>query len=74
MLLRVSPGGEAPGTSRVLNIDQRKKTVTLFDPGSGSTNSQQNSNNEENRVGIAAPKMFAFDGIYTSEDSQVRLF
>ena len=27
---------------------------------------------EERKIGVAAPKMFAFDGLYTADDSQVR--
>lgn len=70
MLLRVAASGEVSQSSQVLSVDPRKKTVTLFDPGSAAPPSPAHT--EETRVGIAAPKMFAFDGIYTQEDSQVQ--
>lgn len=69
VLLRVAGTSEMGQGSQVLKVDPRKKTVTLFDPGSATP---PPSHQEEVRVGIAAPKMFTFDGIYTQEDSQVR--
>lgn len=64
-MLRVSPGD---GGS-FFNADKRKKQVTLVDPASG-----QSSSAEDRRPTVAAPKMFAFDAIFTEEDSQVRLY
>jgi len=61
-MLRVSPGD---GGS-FFNADKRKKQVTLIDPASG-----QSSSAEDRRPTVAAPKMFAFDAIFTEEDSQV---
>jgi len=61
-MLRVSPGD---GGS-FFNADKRKKQVTLVDPTSG-----QSSSAEDRRPTVAAPKMFAFDAIFTEEDSQV---
>lgn len=46
-----------------LKVDRRHKQVTLTDPGAAPQGS---------RVGVAAPKMFAFDAIFTEEDNQVR--
>lgn len=63
-MLRVSPGD---GGS-FFNADKRKKQVTLVDPASG-----QSSSAEDRRPTVAAPKMFAFDAIFTEEDSQVSL-
>lgn len=65
VMLRVSPGD---GGS-FFNADKRKKQVTLVDPASG-----QSSSAEDRRPTVAAPKMFAFDAIFTEEDSQVRLY
>lgn len=62
VMLRVSPGD---GGS-FFNADKRKKQVTLVDPASG-----QSSSAEDRRPTVAAPKMFAFDAIFTEEDSQV---
>lgn len=61
-MLKVSPG---EGGS-FFNADKRKKQVTLVDPTSG-----QSSSAEDRRPTVAAPKMFAFDAIFTEEDSQV---
>lgn len=61
-MLRVSSG---EGGS-FFNADKRKKQVTLVDPSSGQT-----STAEDRRPTVAAPKMFAFDAIFTEEDSQV---
>lgn len=61
-MLRVSSG---EGGS-FFNADKRKKQVTLVDPTSG-----QSSTAEDRRPTVAAPKMFAFDAIFTEEDSQV---
>ncbi|XP_042204838.1 kinesin-like protein KIF26B isoform X2 [Homarus americanus] len=71
VLLRVAPSLEVSQSCKVLSVDPRKKTVTLFDPGSAVHPSSAHT--EESRVGIAAPKMFAFDGIYTHEDSQTEI-
>ncbi|XP_076032332.1 uncharacterized protein LOC143020049 [Oratosquilla oratoria] len=75
VLLRVSPLVEvtctSPSSSKILSVDRRKKTLTLHDPGAASNSSA--SNGEGSRVGVAAPKMFAFDGIFTNEDSQTEV-
>lgn len=58
-----TPGG---GSASFFSVDSRRKQVTLFDPAAcGST-----ATPEDRRVGVAAPKMFAFDAIFTQEDSQ----
>lgn len=62
-MLRVSSG---EGGS-FFSADKRKKQVTLIDPASA-----QSSTAEDRRPTVAAPKMFAFDAIFTEEDSQVR--
>ncbi|XP_029665499.1 kinesin-like protein CG14535 [Formica exsecta] len=63
-MLRVSSGD---GGS-FFNADKRKKQVTLVDPASG-----QSSSAEDRRPTVAAPKMFAFDAIFTEEDSQTEI-
>lgn len=52
-----------------LTLDKRKKQVTLIDPSvcNGLTP-------EDRRVGVAAPKMFAFDAIFSQDDSQVQFY
>ncbi|XP_076672113.1 uncharacterized protein LOC143371115 isoform X2 [Andrena cerasifolii] len=64
VMLKVSPG---EGGS-FFNADKRKKQVTLVDPTAG-----QSSLAEDRRPTVAAPKMFAFDAIFTEEDSQTEI-
>ncbi|KAK9891602.1 hypothetical protein WA026_015562 [Henosepilachna vigintioctopunctata] len=73
-MLRVStPTGSSPGESSSSNsffsLDKRKKQVTLIDPSfcNGPTAP------EDRRVGVAAPKMFAFDAIFSQDDSQTEV-
>ncbi len=48
-------------------MDKRRRQLTLYDPAvfRGS-----NPTDEERKIGVAAPKMFAFDGVFDHEDSQ----
>lgn len=65
MVLRVSPAvpiGE--GEEEVVTLDKRRRQVTLVEP--------QARQAQESRLGVAAPKMFAFDQVYTQKDPQVR--
>ncbi|KAG9432605.1 hypothetical protein HZU67_05852 [Apis mellifera carnica] len=64
VMLKVSPG---EGGS-FFNADKRKKQVTLVDPTAG-----QSSSADDRRPTVAAPKMFAFDAIFTEEDSQTEI-
>ncbi|XP_054002832.1 uncharacterized protein LOC128889317 [Hylaeus anthracinus] len=64
VMLKVSPG---EGGS-FFNADKRKKQVTLVNPTSG-----QSPSAEDRRPTVAAPKMFAFDAIFTEEDSQTEI-
>lgn len=63
VMLRVSGPGEG---GSFFNADKRKKQITLVDPASAST-----STAEDRRPAVSAPKMFAFDAIFTEEDAQV---
>lgn len=67
VMLRVAGDGHtAEDTASFLSVDKRRKQITLFDPALCGTQAP-----EDRRVGVAAPKMFAFDSIFTHEDSQV---
>lgn len=75
VMLRVStPTNGSPqegsATGSFFSLDKRKKQVTLFDPAVCSGVSAP----EDRRVGVAAPKMFAFDAIFSQDDSQVRTY
>lgn len=54
--------------SQCLKVDRRHKQVTLTDPTGTS-----NTTPQDRRLSVTAPKMFAFDGIFTEEDNPVRL-
>lgn len=59
-----------PTSSTFLSVDKKRKQLTLQEPGH-VTSSDQGPAPDNRRVGVAAPKMFAFDGLFTSDDSQV---
>ncbi|KAL1509091.1 hypothetical protein ABEB36_003885 [Hypothenemus hampei] len=58
------------GSNSFFSLDKRKKQVTLVDPSilSGSSAAPV-----DRRVGVAAPKMFAFDAIFSQDDSQTEV-
>lgn len=70
-MLRVSNNPSGPGMEACSNtffsLDKRKKQVNLIDPATCGGSSAP----EDRRVGVAAPKMFAFDAIFSQDDSQV---
>lgn len=66
-----SPQEGSPGGSSFFNLDKRKKQVTLYDPGVSGVAGGGTTAPEDRRVGVAAPKMFAFDAIFSQDDSQV---
>lgn len=72
MLRVASPIAEPPpGVTQFFSLDKRKKQVTLYDPalcGEAASTAP-----EDRKVGVAAPKMFAFDAIFSHDDSQVRI-
>ena len=85
VMLRVAPSttGDSPS---FLSVDKRRKQITLQEPSSGYVNGCPNglsislsslesgcnaAASQDRRVGVAAPKMFAFDGLYTPDDTQV---
>lgn len=78
VMLRVSNPRQAYGSSShpsispsssnsFFSLDKRKKQVTLVDPSCGTTAP------EDRRVGVAAPKMFAFDAVFSQDDSQTEV-
>ncbi len=71
-MLRVCDNPEEISGPGILGVDQRRKQVTLIDPG-GMSGVPNGITSEERRVGFA-PKMFAFDGIFDQTDDQVSFF
>ena len=65
-MLRIGPS--FPGeTGSFMKVDQKRRQVTLYDPSTVGHVSQTHR-----KMGVAAPKMFAFDSIFESDCSQVR--
>lgn len=67
-MLRIS---DAPPTdttqSHYLCIDKKKRQITLTDP---STLAPNLNTNQDRGPMVAAPKIFAFDNLFTSDDPQ----
>ncbi|XP_069772652.1 kinesin-like protein KIF26A isoform X2 [Narcine bancroftii] len=71
VMVRICPSQGASDTSEsmsFLKVDSRKKQITLYDPAvSGHLSSTHR------RTVVAAPKMFAFDAIFTQDASQAEV-
>ena len=65
VILRVCRSGDVRG--KHFDVDQKKRQVTLLDPSVGRTGE---IDIEERKIGVAAPKMFAFDGVITDESQE----
>ncbi|CAK1601334.1 unnamed protein product [Parnassius mnemosyne] len=70
VMLRVGASGEGPFTSgtQTFSLDKRKKQVTLCETASAVAAAP-----EDRKVGVAAPKMFAFDAIFSQDDPQTEI-
>lgn len=68
VMLRVTGRAPPSDSPQFFTVDSRKKQITLLDPSICGAPPAP----EDRRVGVTAPKMFAFDAIFTPEDSQVR--
>merc|ERR550534_1051513 len=67
VIMRVAASGAFDEErTRFFGMDKKKRQVTLLDPSV----SRGEIAMEDRKVGVAAPKMFAFDGVYTSDDTQ----
>ena len=65
VMLRVCPS--FPGeTGSFMKLDLKRKQVTLYDPSTVGHVSQTHR-----KMGVAAPKMFAFDSIFEADTTQV---
>lgn len=74
-MLRVIDNPPEGDKSSYLSIDKKKRQVTLSEPTAQTTNAMTQSTNATNLQDrapmVSAPKMFAFDALHTSDDSQV---
>ncbi|GFT84865.1 kinesin-like protein KIF26B [Nephila pilipes] len=69
VMLRMCPSSEGGGAeTSYMTVDSRKKQVTLYDP----TVCGQDTSGERHG-GVAAPKMFAFDAIFSPDDNQAEV-
>ncbi|KAG6455527.1 kinesin-like protein CG14535 isoform X2 [Manduca sexta] len=70
VMLRVGASGEGPFTSgtQTFSMDKRKKQVSLCETAASAASAP-----EDRKVGVAAPKMFAFDAIFSQDDSQTEI-
>ncbi|XP_053612728.1 kinesin-like protein CG14535 isoform X2 [Plodia interpunctella] len=70
VMLRVGAPGEGPFTSgsQTFSLDKRKKQVSLCENLPNAATAP-----EDRKVGVAAPKMFAFDAIFSQDDAQTEI-
>ncbi|XP_040570615.1 uncharacterized protein [Lepeophtheirus salmonis] len=67
ILLRVAPSQSSQNHDNFFNLDKRKRQITLYDPASIH---RTQSTPSPSQTLLSAPKMFAFDGVFSSHDSQ----
>ncbi|KAL4656400.1 kinesin-like protein KIF26A isoform X2 [Arapaima gigas] len=71
VMMRICPSQGPHDSSESMSfmkVDPRKKQLTLYDP---ALNTQSNSGHR--RTTVAAPKMFAFDAVFTQDASQAEV-
>ncbi|KAG7466318.1 hypothetical protein MATL_G00163530, partial [Megalops atlanticus] len=71
VMMRICPSQGAHDTSEsmsFLKVDPRKKQLTLYDPVASA-----HSSSGHRRAVAAAPKMFAFDAVFTQDASQAEV-
>lgn len=69
-MLRVADNQNDSLNPSNMSIDKKKRQVTLSEPSSGTATAVASATQERGPM-VAAPKMFAFDNLFTNEDSQV---
>lgn len=67
-MLRISESALTEGSQpHYLSIDKKKRQITLTDP---TTSAPSSVASQERGPKVAAPKIFAFDNLFTDEDAQ----
>lgn len=67
-MLRISESAQTEGSQpHYLSIDKKKRQITLTDPTTSAPSSQAS---QERGPKVAAPKIFAFDNLFTDDDAQ----
>lgn len=59
------------GQTNIFNIDKKKKQIALYEPVSANASLDAA---DERKPSTTAPKMFAFDALFSNDDSQVYCF
>lgn len=68
-MLRIAESALTEGSSpHYLSIDKKKRQITLTDPT--TTSAPSSAASQERGPKVAAPKIFAFDNLFTDEDAQ----
>ncbi|XP_020717246.1 kinesin-like protein CG14535 [Ceratitis capitata] len=68
VMLRVSDAYTDTEQTHFMAVDKKKRQVTLTDPSAASAVAASTS--QERGPMVAAPKMFAFDSLFTADDQQ----
>ncbi|KAK7490177.1 hypothetical protein BaRGS_00018522, partial [Batillaria attramentaria] len=63
-MLKICATSQMESGARFLSVDPHRKQITIFDPSASGYVTSANR-----RTGIAAPKMFAFDAVFSPDDS-----
>lgn len=53
--------------SPVFSMDKKRKQITLYEPVTANAHETP----EERKCAVSAPKMFAFDALFSDDDPQV---
>lgn len=76
VILKVCGDAVAPQNSpedgqpaSILNVDKKKKQIALYEPATVNVSTSDNA--DERKSSTSAPKMFAFDALFSDEDPQV---
>lgn len=69
-MLRIADGQPDGTNPHFMCIDKKKRQVTLTDPATAVSSTSTATSSQERGPMVAAPKMFAFDGLFTCEDTQ----
>lgn len=69
-MLRIADSQPDGTNPHFMCIDKKKRQVTLTDPATAVSSTSTAASSQERGPMVAAPKMFAFDGLFTCEDTQ----
>lgn len=80
-------GNGAASDNEFISIDQKKRQITFIEPSSSSAAGENNANAAagpssssaaaqvlDRAPMVSAPKIFAFDGMFTNADPQVSIY